>query len=106
MAKARQNIIATVRDKKGNILAVGANSYTKTHPIMFAFANKLGIPHKVYLHAEVAALVKAIKYGKPYSIEVERYDKKGSPKDASPCVICQEVIKFFGVSKVTYTVGD
>jgi hypothetical protein len=49
--------------------------------------------------------VKAVKFGVPYSIDVERYDKKGRPKDAMPCVICQEVIKLFGVSKVTYTVG-
>ncbi len=102
---ARQyNITATVRDKKGRVLGIGRNDYAKTHPLMRHYNKNLN-EEAIYLHAEVAAIIKALRNGKPYSIFVERYGKDGKPKLAKPCPVCEVAIKQAGIVVVSYTVG-
>ena len=102
--KRKYKITATVFDKKGRILAKETNSYQKTHPLQLHYAKKAGKPHKVFLHAEIKAIIKAQKYGEPYKIFVERYDSKGNPVSAKPCCICELAIKEAGIQRVEYTI--
>lgn len=100
--KSRQFILAKCYDRRGNLLSVGFNSYTKTHPIQKYFAEKVGHHHKEYLHAEIAAILRA--KDKPiYRITIERYNKAGWPVSAAPCKICQEAIQAYGIEKVEHT---
>lgn len=101
--KKHQNITATIYDKKGRILSVGQNSYTKTHPKQAHLAAKCGHHHKVYLHAEIAALVKC--KSTPYKIKIERYNRRGQPLLAKPCDICEMAIKESGIKFIEYTIG-
>lgn len=96
------NIIATVLDKKGNVLARATNSYQKTHPYQAMLAKRSGNPEKVFLHAEIAALVKC-RSGIPYKIKIERYNKHNEPLLAKPCPICEAAIKEAGIHLVEYT---
>lgn len=82
---------------------MGYNSYTKTHPQQIKYAEMCGLPHKQFLHAEIHACLKLRQPWKAYSIHVERYDSKGNPANAKPCVICQKMIKSVGIENVTYT---
>ena len=100
--RTKFNIKATIFDKKGRILAIGYNDYNKTHPLMKMYACKCSLPHKEFLHAEVAAILKC-KNKKPYKIKIERYDKKGNPANAKPCPICEMVIKIAGIKIIEYT---
>ncbi len=59
----KQSVVATVYDKQGNVVSVGYNSYIKTHPLQAKLACRCGQPEKVYLHAEIAALVKMVYEG-------------------------------------------
>mgnify|MGYP001172896946 CR=1 FL=1 len=104
--KTQHSLVATVYDRKGRILAVGYNSYTKTHPQQAAHAADAGRPEAIYQHAEISALIKAVKRGSPDKIKIERYHKDGSPALAAPCEICQLAIKKAGLRFVEYTVGD
>lgn len=97
-------IKATIYDKRGKVLSVGYNSYIKTHPKMVEYAMKLNEPYKMFLHAEIAALIK-VRNGEPYKIFIERYNKKGEPKLAAPCPICMEAIKQAGIQRIEYTIG-
>jgi tRNA(Arg) A34 adenosine deaminase TadA len=102
MAKQRYSVVAICYDRKGKVLSVGRNSYTKTHPIQAHFARKVGHPAKHFLHAEVDAILKA--RGKSIAkIQVVRYDKDGQPALSKPCLICQEAIKAFGIQIVEHT---
>lgn len=101
--KKHQNITATIYDKKGRILSIGTNSYTKTHPRQAEMAAKCGYHYKVYLHAEIAALVRCKSDG--YKIKIERYNKSGDPLLAKPCEICELAIKEAGIKYIEYTVG-
>lgn len=96
-------IKATIFNRKGHVIAVGKNSYSKTHPMQAEYAIKNGLPSKVFLHAEIAALVKCRET--PYRIKIERYDKKGNPKLAKPCPICEMAILESGIKIVEHTIG-
>ena len=75
----KQDITAIIYDKKGRVLSIGKNSYTKSHTMMHTHANKVGLPHKIFQHAEVNAIVKCRDLSKAYKISVFRYNKQGKP---------------------------
>ena len=100
--KNRYITIATVYNKKGHVLAKTTNSWTKTHPYQAQLAKEVNLDDKQYLHAEVAAIIKA-KNRNIYKIKIERYGAKGEPLNACPCPICQKAIKNKGIKVIEYT---
>jgi len=62
----------------------------------------VGKPDAVYLHAELAAILKAGSK-KIHSISIERYHLDGTPALAAPCPICCKAIAAFGIEHITYT---
>lgn len=98
----RPIVTARTYDRKGNLLATRANSYTKTHPLQAHFAKLVSKPNAIYLHAEIHAIV-ASGDSKIHRIEVERFNKQGEPALAKPCKICQKAIEAFGIKKVQHT---
>lgn len=99
----KYELVAKVYDKQNRLLSTGINSYVKTHPVQAEYAARVGLPDKQFLHAEVRAIIKALKKGKPHSIHIERYGKDGSPLRAAPCPVCALAIKEAGIKKVTFT---
>ena len=103
---ARQSIVARIYDKKGKLLATGHNSYTKTHPRQAHFARLAGNERKTYLHAEIAAIIRASRRGvqPPYSISIERRNRQGQCKLAKPCAVCMLAIKEAGIREISYSI--
>ena len=97
------NLTATLYDKRGRKLAVGTNSYTKTHPLQGKFAVEAGKPGAIFLHAEIDALRKCKDWKAIRKIVIERYDTKGNPRLAKPCLVCQHAIESIGIPEVEYT---
>lgn len=101
----KYRLCAIITDKKGNILSIGHNSYSKTHPRQFYFAKKVGTAHRIFLHAEIDALLK-IPYGSiPNSIYIARVGKNKQPLLAKPCSICQMAIQDARIKNIYYTKG-
>lgn len=94
---------AIIYDRKGRVLSIGKNSYIKTHPLQAKHAKKIGLDEKIYLHAEVHAIVRCQNLSKAYKIFVSRWDKKGNPLLAKPCPICASAIAATGIEIVEYT---
>lgn len=94
---------ATIFDKKGRVISIGENSYLKTHPMQRSFGIKTGNPKAVFIHAEIAALVKLKDWAKAYRIMIERYDENGHPKLAKPCAACSLALEKAGIKVVEYT---
>lgn len=101
MANKQQQITALAYDKRGKLLAVGRNSYTKTHPLQSKYANLSKRPAAIYLHAELDALIKARQ--QVHKLVVIRVNSKGKPVIAKPCPSCQLAIRDFNVKHVTHT---
>jgi tRNA(Arg) A34 adenosine deaminase TadA len=101
--KKKFSITAVIFDKRGRVLSVGKNSYVKTHPLQAEYARRAGEPEKVFLHAEISAIVRCVDLDKAHKIVIFRYTEAGSPADARPCKICQHAIKMAGINIVEHT---
>jgi len=99
----KQDITAIIYDKRGRVLSIGRNSYTKTSTYQKFHAEKVGLPDKIYLHAEISAIIKLRDYQKPYKMFVSRLMKDGSFGNAKPCPICQSAIEASGINAVEFT---
>lgn len=99
----KQNLSAVIYDKRGRVLSVGYNSYVKTHPLQAEHAKKVGLDDKVFLHAEVHAIVRCRDIDKAYKIFISRWNKKGKPLYAKPCPVCESAIRAAGIEVVEYT---
>jgi len=95
------NVGAIVLDKRGNIISYGENNYSKTHPWMVKFNTNKNRP-RIYLHAEVDALIKC-KNEKPYTLIVCRLGRSGEIRLAHPCPICTNVINYSKLHRVLFT---
>lgn len=93
-----------ITDKKGNIISTGFNNETKTHPVQAEFAQRVGYPEKLYLHAEIHALVKC--KDEPHTIYVARLTKGNNIGLAKPCPVCELAIKESGAKVVYYTCDE
>lgn len=101
--RTQQNIKAIIRDRKGRILSIGQNSYVKTHPLQAKFAKEHGEPKKIFLHAEIHAIVRCKNLDKAHSITVIRTDANGKYLLAKPCKICQDAIRSSGIKEIFHT---
>lgn len=106
--KRKQTLTAIIYDRRGRVISVGQNNYLKSHPKMLELCQKTEQnQHRIYLHAEVAAIVKAAKKREqPHHIHIMRFNKDGKPMLAAPCPMCQLAIKMAGIKIVTYTKND
>lgn len=102
MCKQQQYVEATIYNARGHIIARATNSYVKTHPKQAKFAKLANNPKAIFLHAEIAAIVKCRQ--KPHRISVVRYKKDGTTGSAEPCDICKLAIKEAGIKFVEYSV--
>lgn len=93
----RYQITAILFDKKGRPLSIGKNSYTKTHPIMARESAKHGEPYKVFLHAEIDAIVRCRDMTKATRIVVMRFDANGLPVNSKPCPICMGLLSTYNL---------
>lgn len=99
----RQNITAIIYDKRGRVLAIGKNNYTKTHPMQAHYAKRAGEEKKIFLHAEIDAIAKCKNLDKAYRIFVMRTDGRGQYKLAAPCEICRGAINETPIRVIEHT---
>jgi tRNA(Arg) A34 adenosine deaminase TadA len=103
--KTRHKLIAKTYDKKGRLISEATNNYNKSHPLQAYFAARVGHPSRIYLHAEIHAIIKAGDK-KIHRLEITRIGKNNKPLNAKPCPICQEAIKAYGIKFVSFTTGE
>lgn len=101
--KQRQNMTAIIYDKRGRVLSVGKNNYTKTHPLQAKYSKRVGEAEKIYLHAEIAAIIRCRDLSKAHKIFVVRVGKDGNYAMAKPCPGCMTAIKESGIKIVEHT---
>lgn len=100
------HITCTAYDKSGRVICIENNSYKDSCRLMRFFAKATGEHKKVYNHAEIKCIDKAIKLGKiVYSLKVERIEN-GLYQNAKPCKICTHAIKHFKINKVVYSTPE
>lgn len=101
--KTHHLLTAKCFDKKGKLLSEATNNYRKSHPLQAYFAERVGHPAKIYLHAEIHAIIKAGDK-QIHRIEITRKGKQGQFLNAKPCPICAEAIKAFGIKETLWSI--
>jgi tRNA(Arg) A34 adenosine deaminase TadA len=99
----KQNICAIITDRRGNILSIGTNSYSKSSPFQKMYADKVGEINKIFNHAEIDAIKKLPYSSKPYNLFVARIDKKGNSLPCYPCEICLLALRDTKIQNVYHT---
>lgn len=100
--KGHQRHYCVISDRKGRIVAEGSNLYEKTHTIQARFAERVGKPGAICLHAELHCLIKA--KGRGDKLTVVRVGRSGEPRNSKPCAICELAIKESkNIKSVEYT---
>lgn len=98
-----QKKVGAVLMQRNKVVEWATNLDTKTHPLQKKFAELAGLEEKIYLHAEIAALVKA--HMKCDTIVVCRMGGHNHDelRNAKPCPVCTLALKEAGISKVYYS---
>lgn len=98
-------LTAIISDKRGMPLSVGKNSYVKTHPLQAMYAERMGAKDRVFLHAEIDAIIRCKDLSKAHSMLITRVRKNGTFGLAKPCTICVEAIRNTPIQSVRYSDG-
>jgi cytidine deaminase len=96
--------VGAVLLNKNKVITTATNLESKSHPIQAKFAERVGLGEKIYLHAEIAALVKCKE--EVDTILVARVNPQGKLRMAKPCPICQLALNEAGISKIHYTTNE
>lgn len=99
----QKRLWCVILDKRGRIIAEAPNNYIKTSAAQYRAAKRVGLENKCYLHSEAHALIKS--KGKGCTLIVARVLSDGTPANAKPCPVCEEMIRIHGnIREVRYTV--
>jgi tRNA(Arg) A34 adenosine deaminase TadA len=106
-----RDTLACIVTPKGAVVTMGQSQY-KTHPLQARFASH---PDRIYLHAEIDAIAKALRWITPETLSkcelhiarAKEYRNIESrwrgPGLAKPCTGCARAIAAFGIKKVIWT---
>ena len=97
-------LIAATFDEHGRMTALAENNIWKTHPMMKKYATQVNLNHKIYLHAEISAIIRS--RGSCHSLIVIRVNKNGAFSMAKPCPVCQAAILDAKVEHLYYSDQD
>ena len=98
----KHSITAIAYTKSGRIISIGHNSYIKTHPLQASIASSVSLDKKIYLHAEIDAIIRA-KGTRIHKLFIFRLGKSNQFLNAAPCPICTKAIALYGIKKVIHT---
>lgn len=101
--KQQQDMTAIIYDKRGRVLSIGKNNYTKTHPLQARYSKRVGEAEKIYLHAEISAIIRCRNLSKAHKIFVARVSKDGRYAMAKPCPACMTAIRESGIKIIEHT---
>tara|TARA_Y100000592_G_scaffold89196_1_gene146101 strand:+ start:3200 stop:3583 length:384 start_codon:yes stop_codon:yes gene_type:complete len=91
---------------RNKVVATATNIETKTHPIQARFAERVGLHEKIFLHAEIAALVKCKEQCDTIVVARLGGHNHNELRMAKPCPVCALALKEAGIDKVHYTTNN
>jgi len=104
-SKSRKRVGALLLNKN-KVISQGVNQDTKSHPFQAKLADMVGLSEKIYLHAEISALVKC--KSEVDTIVVARLGghEGNELRNAKPCPICSLAIEQAGIEHIYYTTDE
>ena len=105
---SKMKVGAVLLSSKGKVLTTAVNQERKSHPIQARIARSVGHPRIVFLHAEVAALLKLRHRQAASTVIVARLGGVGASelRMSRPCPVCEAYLRQHGVKDVYYSVTN
>jgi tRNA(Arg) A34 adenosine deaminase TadA len=88
---------------KSKVVVTATNIETKSHPLQARFAERVGLHEKIFLHAEIAALVKCREVCDTIVVARLGGHNHDELRMAKPCPVCSLALKEAGIHKIHYT---
>ena len=103
---SRKKVGAVLYNSKKRVIATATNNDYKSHPRQAWWAQRVGLEEKIFLHAEMACLIKAREDADTIVVvRLGGHDGK-SLRCARPCPICEPALRYAGIKHVYYSVTD
>lgn len=99
----RQVLTAIIYDRRGRVLSIGQNSYIKTHPLQAHHARKVGADHRIYLHAEIAAIIRCPNISRAWRMQIIRIGRNGQAAKSAPCAVCMSALAATPIRIIDHT---
>lgn len=103
---SRKKVGAVLYNSKKRVIATATNNDDKSHPRQAWWAQRVGLDEKIYLHAEMAALIKAREDADTIVVVRLGGHDGNSLRQARPCPICEPALRYAGIKHVYYSVTD
>ena len=97
----KYKVYAVAYDKRNRIVAKAENSYVKSHPLQARYGKEADKSYKIYLHAEIAAIIRA-KGKEIHKLKITCFDIKGRIKPSKPCDVCMLAINEAKIKVLEY----
>jgi len=98
--------IGAILLRKNKVVVTATNLEKKTHPLQASLAEKVGLKEKIYLHAEVNALIKSREDADTIVVARIGGHSHNELRNSKPCPICQMALEMNGIQKVIYSTND
>jgi len=104
-SKSRKKVGALILNKT-KLITQGVNQDTKSHPFQARLADMVGLSEKIYLHAEISALIKCKSDADTIVVARLGGHSGHELRNAKPCPICSLALKEAGIEHIYYTTDD
>lgn len=94
--------VGAVLLRKNKVIATATNHDCKTHPIQAKWAERVGLSEKIYLHAEISAMIKAREEADKIVVVRLGGHSGNELRQARPCPICEAYIRQTSIIKHVY----
>ncbi len=98
--------VGAVLMSKNKVITTATNHDCKSHPLQAKWAERVGLSEKIYLHAEMSAMIKA-RDDADKIVVVRLGGFSGHElRQSRPCPICEAYLKHSGVNHIYYSTGN
>ena len=91
---------------KNKVVCQAVNLDTKTHPKQAQYAKRAGRKQKIYLHAEIAALIKCRTECDTIVVARLGGHSHNELRNAKPCPVCSLALEEAGIKHIIYSTDD
>jgi tRNA(Arg) A34 adenosine deaminase TadA len=98
--------IGAVLLRKNKVVTTATNLDRKTHPFQAKLAKQVGLDPKIYLHAEIAALIKAKEEADTMIVARIGGHTQNELRNSCPCPICKTALEISNVKRIIYSTDE
>ncbi len=106
MSPSRKKVGAVLYNSRRRVITTAVNNDYKSHPRQAWWAQRVGLDEKIYLHAEMACLIKAREAADTIVVVRLGGHDGNSLRQARPCPVCEPALRYAGIKHVYYSVTN